>query len=70
MIIEKTIGNRVSAKDEIDGLDIPEMGVLGYVNEDTDRRPDRRPGAPHRPTGPASRQGRSRSTQHEVPVGR
>ena len=35
MIIEKTIGNRSSARDEIDGLDIPEMGVLGYVNEDT-----------------------------------
>ena len=33
-IVEKTIGNRTSAKDEIDGLDIPEMGVLGYVNED------------------------------------
>ncbi|QEH34033.1 Ammonia channel precursor [Aquisphaera giovannonii] len=33
-VIEKTIGNRVPAKDEIEGLDIPEMGVLGYVNED------------------------------------
>jgi Amt family ammonium transporter len=33
-IVEKTIGNRTSAKDEIEGLDIPEMGVLGYVNED------------------------------------
>ena len=28
------MGNRVPAKDEIEGLDIPEMGVLGYVNED------------------------------------
>ena len=45
MIVEKTIGNRVSAKAEIEGLDIPEMGVAGYVNEDTRRRPDRRPGA-------------------------
>jgi ammonium transporter, Amt family len=35
MIIEKTIGNRTEAKDEVDGLDIPEMGVLGYLNEDT-----------------------------------
>ena len=35
MIIEKTIGNRVAAKVEIEGLDIPEMGVLGYINEDT-----------------------------------
>src|SRR5262249_38690368 len=35
MIIEKTIGNRVPAKDEIEGLDIPEMGVAGYVDEDS-----------------------------------
>jgi Amt family ammonium transporter len=35
LVVEKTVGNRVSAKDEVEGLDIPEMGVLGYVNEDT-----------------------------------
>ena len=46
MIIEKTIGNRTPARAEVEGLDIPEMGVLGYVNEDTRRRPGRRPGAP------------------------
>ncbi|HWE40182.1 MAG TPA: ammonium transporter [Isosphaeraceae bacterium] len=34
LIVEKTMGNRVPAKDEIEGLDIPEMGVLGYVHED------------------------------------
>lgn len=34
-VIEKTIGNRPSAEAEIAGLDIPEMGVLGYVNDDT-----------------------------------
>lgn len=34
MIVEKTMGNRVTAKTEIEGLDIPEMGVAGYVNED------------------------------------
>lgn len=34
-VIEKTIGNRVSARDEVQGLDIPEMGVMGYVNEDS-----------------------------------
>ncbi len=34
MIVEKTMGNRVSARDEIQGLDIPEMGILGYINED------------------------------------
>jgi Amt family ammonium transporter len=33
-IVEKTMGNRVSAQTEVEGLDIPEMGVLGYVNED------------------------------------
>lgn len=35
MIIEKTIGNRTTAREEIQGLDIPEMGVQGYVNEDS-----------------------------------
>ena len=35
MIIEKTIGNRTSAVVEIQGLDIPEMGVMGYVDEDS-----------------------------------
>jgi Amt family ammonium transporter len=29
-LIDKTIGMRVSAKDELDGLDLPEMGVEGY----------------------------------------
>jgi hypothetical protein len=29
------MGNRVSAAVEIEGLDIPEMGVQGYVHEDT-----------------------------------
>ncbi len=35
MIIEKTIGNRTDAAVEIGGLDIPEMGVMGYVDEDS-----------------------------------
>ena len=30
MIVEKTIGNRVSAEDELEGLDMPEMGAMGY----------------------------------------
>jgi ammonium transporter, Amt family len=34
MFIEKTIGNRVGAKEEIGGLDIPEMGILVYMTED------------------------------------
>ena len=29
-IVDVTIGNRVSEETEIEGLDIPEMGVLGY----------------------------------------
>jgi Amt family ammonium transporter len=33
-IIEKLIGNRVSPEVELQGLDVPEMGVLGYINED------------------------------------
>jgi len=31
-IIDVTIGNRVPAADEIEGLDIPEMGSIGYIN--------------------------------------
>ncbi len=34
-VIERTIGNRVSAGVEVAGLDVPEMGVLGYVSEET-----------------------------------
>ncbi len=29
-VVDAVIGNRVAADDEIEGLDIPEMGVLGY----------------------------------------
>jgi ammonium transporter, Amt family len=29
-VIEKVCGNRVSAQTELEGLDLPEMGVLGY----------------------------------------
>lgn len=34
-LIGRTIGNRVSARAEVEGLDVPEMGVLGYVPEET-----------------------------------
>ncbi len=34
-VVEKTMGNRTPASVEIDGLDVPEMGILGYVTEDT-----------------------------------
>ncbi len=47
-ILDDTMGNRVSAKAEIEGLDIPEMGVIGYINEDSVRRPNRRSGTPQR----------------------
>jgi Amt family ammonium transporter len=30
MLVEKTMGNRVSASAEIGGLDMPEMGAMGY----------------------------------------
>ena len=33
-VLNKLIGNRVSPEVEVQGLDVPEMGVLGYINED------------------------------------
>jgi len=36
-IIDKTIGLRVSAKDELEGLDIPEMGMEGYAGVKMDK---------------------------------
>jgi Amt family ammonium transporter len=33
-VIDLIVGLRVKAEDEIAGLDIPEMGVLGYINDD------------------------------------
>jgi hypothetical protein len=33
-IIEKLVGNRVSAQVEIQGFDVGEMGILGYIDED------------------------------------
>jgi len=32
-IIGKVVGNRPSADDEVNGLDLPEMGVLGYAQD-------------------------------------
>jgi Amt family ammonium transporter len=34
-VIGRLVGNRVSARAEVEGLDVPEMGVLGYVPEET-----------------------------------
>jgi ammonium transporter, Amt family len=36
-LIDKTIGNRVNAEDELIGLDIPEMGVEGYSGVKMDK---------------------------------
>jgi Amt family ammonium transporter len=33
--IGRVVGNRVPARAEVEGLDVPEMGVLGYVPEET-----------------------------------
>ena len=38
MIAEKTVGNRVSKDVEIEGLDVPEMGVPGYSGMVMDKR--------------------------------
>jgi hypothetical protein len=32
-VIGKLVGNRVSAEDELAGLDMPEMGVLAYPDD-------------------------------------
>ena len=37
-IAEKLVGNRVSLEDEIEGLDVPEMGVPGYSGMVMDKR--------------------------------
>ncbi|NTU94355.1 MAG: ammonium transporter [Chlorobiaceae bacterium] len=36
-LIDVTLGNRVSVQDELDGLDIPEMGVEGYCGIKLDK---------------------------------
>ncbi len=32
-LTDKLVGNRVSAEDELAGLDIPELGVLAYPDD-------------------------------------
>ena len=36
-VLEATVGNRVKPTDEVEGLDIPEMGVPGYVGVKLDK---------------------------------
>jgi Amt family ammonium transporter len=38
-IVDKVIGQRVSARSELDGLDLPEMGQLGYPEFELKARP-------------------------------
>jgi Amt family ammonium transporter len=67
-LVKHTMGMRVSSRTEIEGLDIHEMGVTGYVNEDSvavqvagqEYLESHGPGVPGKPK-PAER---------EVPVGR
>jgi Amt family ammonium transporter len=37
-VLDVLVGNRVSPEDEIEGLDLPEMGVLGYQEATGDKR--------------------------------
>ena len=32
-LTNKLVGNRVSAEDEVNGLDIPEVGILAYPDD-------------------------------------
>jgi Amt family ammonium transporter len=48
-LIGKLVGNRVTAEAEIAGLDLPEMGVLGYSSD-----PGPHPGVEHEPAAAAA----------------
>jgi ammonium transporter, Amt family len=39
MVVDKVVGQRVSAKAELEGLDLPEMGQLGYPEFELKARP-------------------------------
>jgi Amt family ammonium transporter len=67
-VVDKTIGLRVSAKEEIEGLDIHEMGVAGYVNEDSVAV--QVAGQEHlNAFGPGVPKSTSKPAEHQVPVG-
>jgi ammonium transporter, Amt family len=46
LIIGKLLGNRVEPEIELAGLDVPEMGVDGYIGDPGIALPDEAPGAP------------------------
>ena len=39
LVVDKVVGQRVSAKAELEGLDLPEMGQLGYPEFELKARP-------------------------------
>ena len=39
LVIDAVVGQRVSAKAELEGLDLPEMGQLGYPEFELKARP-------------------------------
>ena len=39
LVIDAVVGQRVSAKAELEGLDLPEMGALGYPEFELKARP-------------------------------
>jgi ammonium transporter, Amt family len=68
-ILEKTIGNRVTAKTEIEGLDINEMGIPGYAHEEAYHV--QIAGAEHIATyGPGVPKTVRKSAEKKAPVGR
>ncbi|MGE5756321.1 MAG: ammonium transporter, partial [Planctomycetaceae bacterium] len=66
-VLEKTMGNRVSALAEIEGLDIHEMGVAGYFHEETVAV--QAAGQEHLATYGPSVPGNKKSAEKGVPVG-
>jgi Amt family ammonium transporter len=67
-VLEKLIGNRVSARAEIEGLDIHELGVPGYAHVDT--YDVERAGQEHLAThGPGVPSKKKKKVETGVPVG-
>jgi Amt family ammonium transporter len=58
-LLNKLVGNRVNPEVEVQGLDVPELGVLGYVSEDP-KTPEGHvshpPKEPHRASAPPNGQ--------------
>jgi hypothetical protein len=68
-VLDKVVGNRTTARGEIEGLDISEMGVPGYAMEDPPFI--QLAGEEHVSThGPGVPPGAKADTKRNVPVGR